>query len=451
MDHTHDKSNSLLDTVVNLLTPSKGKQNNAESSGSDSDLTGWSISPNGTQKEKDSSSKIIHKKEVKNKKAKKGKLSPDQPRFCVPNCPRDGVYDSQMVQCHICQVWHHYDCGNTCDRELENVTVWSCQKCRKIPLMMTCLVERVEVLSEKMNLLLKSNEFLKEENAELRKMIEKQNILVDSRNIGSYRQDRKNLQEEKSDKILLIGSSILRDVSDKYRLQDTKVISKSGGKVTTIKEELKTFKNKQKFQQTCLVVGGNDVDSPKEIGTIITDYRNLITESRDVSEHVTIASVLPRKSGPQIQEKIDSTNSELERLCREMNCKFVNNNGTFKMLDGSMNDALYNADGVHLNKAGTSKLLMNLGLVYAEKTYSDVLSNDTNNKNSETKHIRGQHEANTSQWKTVSRRRHNGTNSNPKCHFCGVSGHMRRQCKFGDFIRCHKCNQKGHKARFCDA
>ena len=104
MDHTHDKSNSLLDTVVNLLTPSKGKQNNAESSGSDSDLTGWSISPNGTQKEKDSSSKIIHKKEVKNKKAKKGKLSPDQPRFCVPNCPRDGVYDSQMVQCHICQV-----------------------------------------------------------------------------------------------------------------------------------------------------------------------------------------------------------------------------------------------------------------------------------------------------------------------------------------------------------
>ena len=94
---------------------------------------------------------------------------------------------------------------------------------------------------------------------------------------------------------------------------------------------------------------------------------------------------------------------------------------------------------------------MNLGLVYAEKTYSDVLSNDTNNKNSETKHIRGQHEANTSQWKTVSRRRHNGTNSNPKCHFCGVSGHMRRQCKFGDFIRCHKCNHKGHKARFCDA
>ena len=38
MDHTHDKANSMLDTIANLLTPSKGKQNNHESSGSDSDI-----------------------------------------------------------------------------------------------------------------------------------------------------------------------------------------------------------------------------------------------------------------------------------------------------------------------------------------------------------------------------------------------------------------------------
>ena len=47
------------------------------------------------------------------------------------------------------------------------------------------------------------------------------------------------------------------------------------------------------------------------------------------------------------------------------------------MLDGCMNDALCNTDEVHLNGAGTSKLL---GLVYAEKTYSDVLSNGINGK-----------------------------------------------------------------------
>ena len=106
------------------------------------------------------------------------------------------------------------------------------------------------------------------------------------------------------------------------------VISRSGGQVTTIKEESKTFKNKQKCKQICLVGGGNDVDSPKDIGTIITDFHNLIPESRDVNEHVTLASILPRKTGPQIQEETDSTNSELEKLRQEMDCKFVNNNGT---------------------------------------------------------------------------------------------------------------------------
>ena len=59
-----------------------------------------------------------------------------------------------------------------------------------------------------------------------------------------------------------------------------------------------------------------------------------------------------------------------------MDCEFANNNGTLKMLDGCMNDALCKTDEVQLNGAGTSKLLMNLGLVHAEKTYSDVLPND---------------------------------------------------------------------------
>ena len=67
-----------------------------------------------------------------------------------------------------------------------------------------------------------------------------------------------------------------------------------------------------------------------------------------------------------------------------------------------MNDALFNTDGAHLNKAGTSKLLLNLVPVYAEKTYSDVLSNEINKKNIETKHIRGQYQANTS-WTKFSR------------------------------------------------
>ena len=100
------------------------------------------------------------------------------------------------------------------------------------------------------------------------------------------------------------------------------------------------------------------------------------------------------------------------------------------MLDGCINDALCNTDEVHLNGAGTSKLLMNLGLVYAEKTYSDVLSNGINKKNPLEVNIK---------------LTHNGQQFHD---FCGVLSHMRRQC---NNIRCHTCNEKGHKACFCDA
>ena len=148
MDHTHDKANSMLDTVANLLTPSKGKQNNHESSGSDSDIQ-YGQFQRMVLKKKGLSPKIIQRKEVKNKRASKGELSQDEPCFCVPNCARYGVYDSQMAKNVIFVKCATIMIGNTCDRELENRTVWSCQKCRKIPLLMTV----------KMNVLLKCNEF----------------------------------------------------------------------------------------------------------------------------------------------------------------------------------------------------------------------------------------------------------------------------------------------------
>ena len=39
-----------------------------------------------------------------------------------------------------------------------------------------------------------------------------------------------------------------------------------------------------------------------------------------------------------------------------------------------MNDALYHADGVHLNKSGTRKIVTNLGLVFKEKSYSNIVT-----------------------------------------------------------------------------
>ena len=56
-------------------------------------------------------------------------------RFCMENCVHDGRFDADMVQCHLCQIWYHHDCAGTCSQDLENVVVWTCQICRRLPLL----------------------------------------------------------------------------------------------------------------------------------------------------------------------------------------------------------------------------------------------------------------------------------------------------------------------------
>ena len=282
-------TNGIIDSVVNLLTPSKSK--NIETSEKQDDnatvTTAWSISNSTAPRESNASQCIPNTKaETRNKKSKRYKQQQDVPRFCLSECPRGGVHDSEMVQCHFCQVWYHYQCGNTSESELENVTVWTCQKCRQLPSVVNCLLNKFDKMSQNIERLLEDNKTMKNENNELKTMIQNQNILIDT-----IKLEKIGKGENPSDETLLIGSSILRDVPDTYVLDETKVISKSGGKVSTIKEELIDFKGKRKFQQTCLVVGGNDVDSPKETSSIMSDFRNFIAQSKSISDHVTVASI----------------------------------------------------------------------------------------------------------------------------------------------------------------
>ena len=90
-----------------------------------------------------------------------------------------------------------------------------------------------------------------------------------------------------------------------------------------------------------------------------------------------------------------------------------------------------------------------LGLVFKEKSYSNIITSGIARKSPVHK-LPGSTAIHENSWSTVSRIKQNTTANIPKCHFCGISGHMRRQCKFGDYIRCFKCNAKGHKARFCE-
>ena len=64
-----------------------------------------------------------------------------------------------------------------------------------------------------------------------------------------------------------------------------------------------------------------------------------------------------------IQMKIDHVNENMERLCREnRDCHFIDNSGSLKLADMSVNDALSVTDGIHPNTRGAQKLISNLHL-----------------------------------------------------------------------------------------
>ena len=295
-------------------------------------------------------------------------------RFCMENCVHD---DADMVQCHLCQIWYHHDCAGTCSQDLENVVVWTCQICRRLPLLAKTISGKLEDVSAKLDELILVNKNLHQQNKELTNIVHHQNKTIKSlteMNPRNVNIDGSTVSQPS--KTLLIGSSLLRNVTSELDLEKTEVISVSGGRVPTIKDKLASRANGVKFKQTCLVVGGNDANSPCEVQDVVDDYSKLIREAKSVSESVTVSSLLPRKGGPQLQDKIDCINKELKSLCDVSNCKYIDNDRSFKLFDGAMNDALYCPDGTHLNTLGSSKLIGNLGLMFKTKQkYSKAVIN----------------------------------------------------------------------------
>jgi lysophospholipase L1-like esterase len=295
---------------------------------------------------------------------------------------------------------------------------------------------------------MQDNNSVKKENIELKKALLESNGNCKKCNNA----ERQHVNVRTSENTLVVGSSMLRNITDSFKVENVEIIPISGAHVPRIKAEIRSKKHKNKYQQVCVVVGGNDVESPKEIDAIINDFDELISETKDASEHVTIASIFPRKGGPMLQDKIDETNVKLAELCLQKSCKFVDTNGSFKMLDGKRNDALYKKDGVHLNKQGNEKLLSNLGLVYSEKTYADIVTNKASPIKLKSRTSTHQSSSQTEDWQTVSNRRYkeHTRSKEPRCFFCGIPGHMKQQCRHGRPLQCRKCEKYGHKARVCE-
>ena len=166
------------------------------------------------------------------------------------------------------------------------------------------------------------------------------------------------------DGTVVLGSSIIRDV-DEDKLVNTKCVCIPGGCIIDLTAKVNTFPTSSKLRRLVLAVGGNDCDSradDKPVPDILTEYESLIKSAQEISVSVTVSSICPRNKTGAVKERIEALNAGLKVLCDDLNADYVDNDPTFHLQDGSINDGYLLPDGTHLTKAATNKLVANLKL-----------------------------------------------------------------------------------------
>ena len=96
---------------------------------------------------------------------------------------------------------------------------------------------------------------------------------------------------------------------------------------------------------------------------ILQEYENIIKAAKEVSVSVAISSVCPRNRGDEVTQRITTLNAGLKVRCEELGVDFIDNDPSFHLQDGSRNDGFLLADGIHLTRVATNKLVSNLQLV----------------------------------------------------------------------------------------
>ena len=130
----------------------------------------------------------------------------------------------------------------------------------------------------------------------------------------------------------VIGSSIIRDI-DETKVINTQCICISGGKIADVRKKVLEFPTTSKLTRVVLAIGGIDCDDDSKH----RDANDLLAEYKDL-------------------------NAGLSVLCDELGATFINNDPSFHLQDGSVNDGYLLPDGVHLTKPATNKLVTNLKL-----------------------------------------------------------------------------------------
>jgi lysophospholipase L1-like esterase len=232
-------------------------------------------------------------------------------------------------------------------------------------------------------------------------------------------------------KTLVVGDSLLRNMGSS---SDIKVISKSGGKVSDAKTSLE---QSDCVNRLVLCVGTNNCASRDFSGDAFAEeMQDLIdtakTRVHGASSEVVVSSIPPRADDPKNQQNVDLANACIASISERSSVTFINNENTFKLADGSVNDGYLCRDGVHLNNQGVKRLALNLKVpVHPKESWKQ----EARDHNKRTQYRRGNSQYNS--------RRHG------PCRNCGEENHASNNCRYGQPIECYTCGRLGHKSQVC--
>ena len=435
-------------------------------------------------------------------------------KSCVEGCKYRGKHTQKqedIVQCHICQHWIHPSCAGEDNKDI--VGIWSCPSCRSSPdmvhkiftMMTTMQHENIQFktllsanLAEMDKKQAQTDQQIKNLNVALTaKSNELSTALKEISNLRSAiseltikleQQSWKNFRSQNADKkTLVVGSSIIRDMSES-QLVNTDIVCIPGGSISDVTEVI-SEKPANKYGRVVLVVGGNncktnDINKEQNASTIVDQYKSLVNLCKQKATSVTVSSVCPRIVSADVRTKIDLVNTGLQVMCEDEDVKFVDNSTSFYLKDGSINDAYYLEDGVHLTYKATNKLAQNLELnlkagmknVYAmhrqkrsrKSAQSHSASIPADNASPEDEyeafshpfwqhaqkkayHKRHQERSgdqsvslkHTQQFKEPTYKPRNET----RCYRCYEKNHTMRNCRHEQPIICNTCGAEGHKSK----
>ena len=136
------------------------------------------------------------------------------------------------------------------------------------------------------------------------------------------------------------------------------------------------------YNNIILVTGGNACESQTPPAEIVDKYKELIRHMKHKmsAKEISVSSVILCVNSDEATDTIKSVNAGLLALSDEHGVCSINNDPSFYLNDGSVNDGYFLNDVVHITHKATNRLAVNLKLDICDPQKGACKPRKKNNK-----------------------------------------------------------------------